>query len=54
MKEFIVLSAMILLGIFIAGLVFNLKDNADSLNSSVVSAIESFQARTTETAESDR
>ena len=48
MKQFIVLSAMILLGIFIAGLVFNLKDNADSLNGSIVTAIESFQARTGE------
>ena len=39
------MSAMILLGIFISGLIFNLKDNADSLNGSIVSAIESFQAK---------
>ncbi|MCL1810058.1 MAG: hypothetical protein FWG42_09890 [Clostridiales bacterium] len=45
MKQFIVMSAMIILGIFIAGLIFNLKDNADNLNSSVVTAIESIQAK---------
>ena len=50
MKQFIVMSAMILLGIFIAGLVFNLKDNADSLNGSIVTAIESFQAKAVEAA----
>ena len=37
---------MIILGIFIAGLIFNLKDNADSLNGSIVSAIETFQTQT--------
>ena len=35
---------MILLGIFIAGLIFNLKDNAGALNGSIVSAIEGFQS----------
>ena len=45
MKQFIVLSAMIILGIFIAGLVFNLRDNADSLNSSMVTAIDGIQAQ---------
>jgi len=42
------MSAMILLGIFIAGLVFNLKDNAESLNSSIVTAIETIQAKADE------
>jgi len=50
MKQFIVMSAMILLGIFIAGLIFNLKDNADNLNGSIVSAIEGFQAKAGESA----
>jgi len=54
MKQFIVMSAMIILGIFIAGLIFNLKDNADSLNGSIVSAIESFQVNTVEPATTDR
>ena len=45
MKQFIVLSAMIILGIFIAGLVFNLRDNAESLNSSMVTAIDGIQAQ---------
>ena len=45
MKQFIVLSAMIILGIFIAGLVFNLRDNADSLNTSMVTAIDGIQAQ---------
>ena len=56
MKQFIVMSAMILLGIFIAGLIFNLKENADNLNSSIVTAIESIQAKANEsgkTSESD-
>jgi len=44
------MSAMILLGIFIAGLVFNLKDNADSLNNSIVTAIENFQVKAGEAA----
>ena len=42
----IVLSAMIILGIFIAGLVFNLRDNAESLNGSLVTAIDGVQAQT--------
>ena len=50
MKQFIVMSAMILLGIFIAGMVFNLKDNADSLNGSVLSAIDSIQTKADEQA----
>jgi len=45
MKQFIVLSAMIILGIFIAGLVFNLRDNADSMNNSIVTAIDGIQAQ---------
>ena len=45
MKQFIVLTAMIILGIFIAGLVFNLRDNAESLNSSMVTAIDGIQAQ---------
>lgn len=45
MKQFIVMSAMIILGIFIAGLIFNLKDNAVNLNSSVITAIDSIQAK---------
>jgi hypothetical protein len=36
---------MIILGIFIAGLVFNLRDNAESLNSSMVTAIDGIQAQ---------
>ena len=46
MKQFIVMSAMIILGIFIAGLVFNLRDNADSLNSSMITALDGIQAQT--------
>jgi len=53
MKQFIVMSAMILLGIFIAGLVFNLKENADSLNSSIVAAIETIQAKAGESVETE-
>jgi hypothetical protein len=45
MKQFIVMSAMILLGIFIAGMIFNLKDNADNLNNSIIAAIESIQEK---------
>jgi hypothetical protein len=39
------MSAMIVLGIFIAGLIFNLKDNAEKLNSSVITAIDSIQEK---------
>ena len=46
LKQFIVMSAMIILGIFIAGLVFNLRDNADSLNNSMITAIDGIQAQT--------
>jgi len=53
MKQFIVMSAMILLGIFIAGLVFNLKENADNLNSSIVTAIDSIQAKADESVKAD-
>ena len=45
MKQFIVMSAMIILGIFIAGLVFNLRDNAETLNSSMVTAIDGVQVQ---------
>ena len=45
MKQFIVMSAMIILGIFIAGLVFNLRDNADTLNSGMITAIDGIQAQ---------
>ena len=48
MKQFIVMSAMIILGIFIAGMVFNLRENAESLNSSILSAIEGVQAKADE------
>ena len=53
MKQFIVMSAMILLGIFIAGLIFNLKENADNLNGSIVSAIESIQVKAEESLDRD-
>lgn len=45
MKQFIVMSAMIILGIFIAGLVFNLRDNAETLNGSMITAIDGIQAQ---------
>ena len=45
LKQFIVMSAMIILGIFIAGLVFNLRDNAETLNNSMVTAIDGIQAK---------
>lgn len=53
MKQFIVMSAMILLGIFIAGLIFNLKENAEGLNGSIVSAIESIQFKADESFDRD-
>ena len=45
MKQFIVMSAMILLGIFIAGMIFNLKDNAENLNGSMLTAIDGIQSK---------
>jgi len=50
MKQFIVMSAMIILGIFIAGMIFNLRDNADSLNNSILTAIDAVQAKADESA----
>ena len=48
MKQFIVMSAMIILGIFIAGMIFNLRENADNLNGSILTAIEGVQAKADE------
>ena len=45
LKQFIVMSAMIILGIFIAGLVFNLRDNAENLNAGMITAIDGIQAQ---------
>ena len=39
---------MILLGIFIAGMIFNLKDNAENLNDSMISAIDTIQTKADE------
>jgi hypothetical protein len=45
------MSAMIILGIFLAGMVLNLKDNAENLNNSIVTASDSIQARADGTTE---
>ena len=44
MKQFIVMAAMVLLGIFIAGMVFEFRDSAQSLNDTSINAIEQIQA----------
>jgi len=44
------MSAMILLGIFIAGMILNLKDNAQGLNGSLITAIDSIQMKAGESA----
>lgn len=45
MKQFIVMSAMVLLGIFIAGMVFDFKNSAEDLSGSTINAIEQMQIR---------
>jgi len=44
LKQFIVMSAMVLLGIFIAGMVFTFRDSAENLTDSTIGAIEEIQA----------
>ena len=44
MKQFIVMAAMVLLGIFIAGMVFDFRDSARNLSDSSITAIERIQS----------
>ena len=53
MKQFIVMSAMIILGIFIAGMIFNLRENAENLNNSILTAIDVVQAKADESADGE-
>jgi len=39
------MSAMVLLGIFIAGMVFNFKGSAENLSNSTITAIEKIQTK---------
>ena len=45
MKQFIVMAAMVLLGIFIAGMVFDFQNSAEELSESAISAIDQIQAK---------
>ena len=45
MKQFIVMAAMVLLGIFIAGMVFGFQDSAEQLSESAIGAMSQIQEK---------
>lgn len=50
MKQIIVMSAMVLLGIFIAGMIFSFQDSAQELSDGTIGAMQKLQTKVDEAA----